>query len=239
MAVVRTVGPASATAADGRRFGGGGGGGGRGQSEAQEAGGERARTASHERAERGVRPAPGRGAGRGRRPQAVQVRDAADGPHVHRGPARAAGPRPDAGRPGTVRRKRPAGGGGGGGVRLRHRVRRRFSRTVRRRATGLTSEPVIFPFGPPAIASLFCHPKTPLNTIPISIGVRPRRELNPFQHRVHVAYPAVTSGGLNRNSRRKKMSRIRLRNSRSVLISTKNTFLNKFNDFLKKKKHLP
>lgn len=70
----------------------------RGQ-KAPEVGGERAREAAHEQPERSVRPTARSGAGRGRRTQAVQVRDTPDGPDVHRSPARssrwpAAGGRP-------------------------------------------------------------------------------------------------------------------------------------------------
>lgn len=70
-------------------------GGGRGGQEAPEVGGERARETAHEQLERSVRPTARSGAGRRRRTQAVQVRDAPDGPDVHRGPARPARPATD------------------------------------------------------------------------------------------------------------------------------------------------
>lgn len=63
---------------------------GRRRPETAAVGGERARETPHEQPERGVRPAPGRGARGRRRPQAVQIRNAPDGPDVHRRLARSA-----------------------------------------------------------------------------------------------------------------------------------------------------
>lgn len=68
----------------------GGPSGGRGLSQATAVGGERARAAPHEQLERSVRPAPRSGAVRGRRTQTVQIRNAPDGPDVHRRAARPA-----------------------------------------------------------------------------------------------------------------------------------------------------